>query len=408
MRDSQLNLLQGSDEYFPALVDAINQAKLEIRLETYIFDFNEGSLSVAKALENAAKKGVSVYVLVDGVGTPNIPLEWQIRWQTSGVKFKVFDPVGPGALWFPSRWRRLHRKLCVIDQIIGFCGGINILDDHYNPHTQSLMRESRLDFAVQIVGYCVIDILKEMQRTWYRLDLVQEFRQTGLVGTVKGIIAKNDFALNFQDIKHKISNKRHKRRSYSRPCSLVLRDNLSHRNSIANAYIKAIDRSRFDICIASAFFLPQDRMLDSLIKAAKRGVSVTLLLQGHYEFVLPYRAARQIYGKLLDAGVQIVEYQLSYLHAKVACVDSIWSTVGSSNLDPLSLLLAREANLVIKDAVFNRQLKDQLSKAILNGGVFVDKTKYCNRSVGDRFLDKMSFWLMRLAIFISGKHYQIY
>ena len=189
---------------------------------------------------------------------------------------------------------------------------------------------------------------------------------------------------------------------------MVLRDNLSHRNSIANAYIKAIDRSRFDICIASAFFLPQDRMLDSLIKAAKRGVSVTLLLQGHYEFVLPYRAARQIYGKLLDAGVQIVEYQLSYLHAKVACVDSIWSTVGSSNLDPLSLLLAREANLVIKDAVFNRQLKDQLNKAILNGGVFVDKTKYCNRSVGDRFLDKMSFWLMKLAIFISGKHYQIY
>ena len=366
MRDSQLNLLQGSDEYFPALVDAIKQAKLEIRLETYIFDFNEGSLSVAKALENAAKKGVSVYVLVDGVGTPNIPLEWQIRWQTSGVKFKVFDPVGPGALWFPSRWRRLHRKLCVIDQIIGFCGGINILDDHYNPHTQSLMRESRLDFTVQIVGYCVIDILKEMQRTWYRLDLVQEFRQTGLVGTVKGIIAKNDFALNFQNIKHKLSNKRHKRRSFSRHCSLVLRDNLSQRNSIANAYIKAIDRSRFDICIASAFFLPQDRMLDSLIKAAKRGVSVTLLLQGHYEFVLPYRAARQIYGKLLDAGVQIVEYQLSYLHAKVACVDSIWSTVGSSNLDPLSLLLAREANLVIKDAVFNRQLKDQLSLSLIH------------------------------------------
>ena len=408
MRDSQLKLLQGSDEYFPALIDAIMHAKLEIRLETYIFDFNEGSLSVAQALENAAKKGVCVYVLVDGVGTPSIPLGWQIRWQSSGVKFKVFDPVGPGALWFPSRWRRLHRKLCVIDQVIGFCGGINILDDHYNPHTQSLMPESRLDFAVQIIGYCVNDILKEMQRTWYRLDLVQELRQTGLVGTVKGMISKNDFVLNYQNVKHQLTKKRFKRRSLSRHCSLVLRDNVLHRNSIANAYIKAIDRSRVDICIASAFFLPQDKMVDSLINAAKRGVSVTLLLQGHYEFVLPYRAARQIYGKLLEAGVKIVEYQLTYLHAKVACVDNTWSTVGSSNLDPLSLLLAREANLVIKDVVFNRQLKDQLSKAISIGGVFVDKAKYCNRSVSDRFLDKLSFWLMKLAIFISGKHYQIY
>ena len=146
-------------------------------------------------------------------------------------------------------------------------------------------------------------------------------------------------------------------------------------------------------------------MLKSLIHAAKRGVSVTLLLQGHYEFVLPYRAARQIYGKLLEAGVQIVEYQLTYLHAKVACVDSAWSTVGSSNLDPLSLLLAREANLVIKDQAFNANLKEQLKAAILHGGVRVDPEAYLSRGFGDRILDRASFWLMKLAIFVSGQHY---
>ncbi len=164
-----LHLLKGSREFFPALIKAIDGARLEIRLETYIFDFHAGSLSVAQALEGAAKRGVFVYLIVDGVGTPVVPAEWLKRWQFAGVHLLVFDPVGAGALWYPSRWRRLHRKLCVIDQEIGFCGGINILDDHYNPQTRKSLPEARLDFAVQISGPCVNPLLKEMQTTWQRL-----------------------------------------------------------------------------------------------------------------------------------------------------------------------------------------------------------------------------------------------
>ena len=124
----QLKLLQGSSEFFPALIQALNDAKEEVRLETYIFDFHEDSLLVAEALERAALRGVSVKLIMDGVGTPSIPLEWEDRWRKANIEYKIFDPVGPRALWYPTRWRRLHRKLCVVDQKIGFCGGINILD----------------------------------------------------------------------------------------------------------------------------------------------------------------------------------------------------------------------------------------------------------------------------------------
>ena len=400
-----LHLLKGSREFFPALIKAIDGARLEIRLETYIFDFHAGSLSVAQALEGAAKRGVFVYLIVDGVGTPVVPAEWLKRWQFAGVHLLVFDPVGAGALWYPSRWRRLHRKLCVIDQEIGFCGGINILDDHYNPQTRKSLPEARLDFAVQISGPCVNPLLKEMQTTWQRLESAQALKNTKIIESIKRLNKENRLWFHLQKLRDAFRPQPFSRRRQSAHCKLVLRDNLRHRNSIANSYLKAFERAGKEIYIASAFFLPQDRMLKSLIHAAKRGVSVTLLLQGHYEFVLPYRAARQIYGKLLEAGVQIVEYQLTYLHAKVACVDSAWSTVGSSNLDPLSLLLAREANLVIKDQAFNANLKEQLKAAILHGGVRVDPEAYLSRGFGDRILDRASFWLMKLAIFVSGQHY---
>jgi cardiolipin synthase len=378
---------------------------MEVRLETYIFDFHAESLSVAQALESAAWRGVCVYLIVDGVGTPSVPVEWLERWKSAGVHLAVFDPVGPGAIWYPSRWRRLHRKLCVIDQEIGFCGGINILDDHYNPQTRECLTEARLDFAVQISGPCVNPLLKEMQSTWQRLEWAQKLKGTKIIESIKRLKNKNELMLNLQKIREAFRPQPFSRRRQSALCKLVVRDNLLHRNSIANSYLKAFERAGKEIFIASAFFLPQDRMLKSLIQAAKRGVCVTLLLQGRYEFVLPYRAARQIYGKLLEAGVQIVEYQLTYLHAKVACVDSAWSTVGSSNLDPLSLLLAREANLVIKDKTFNAKLKEQLKTAILNGGVRVDPEVYRCRGFGDRILDRVSFWLMKLAILVSGQHY---
>jgi len=132
---------------------------------------------------------------------------------------------------------------------------------------------------------------------------------------------------------------------------------------------------------------------------------VRLLLQGRYEYFLQYHATRPVYGALLAAGVEIYEYTLSFHHAKVAVIDAHWATVGSSNLDPLSLLLAREANVVVDDAVFARDLRARLQQAMTEGSVRVDAAVYAHRGWRQRFLDRLALALTRILLFLNGTRY---
>src|SRR5688572_20905146 len=130
----RLQLLEGSREFFPALIAAVDAARIEVLLETYIFDFTGSSAEVAYALERAARRGVRVRVVVDGYGCPQIPGDWSHRFEQAGVQWLVYSPLGGLGLLWPGSWRRLHRKLCVVDGELGFCGGINILDDFHDPN----------------------------------------------------------------------------------------------------------------------------------------------------------------------------------------------------------------------------------------------------------------------------------
>ena len=161
--------------------------------------------------------------------------------------------------------------------------------------------------------------------------------------------------------------------------------------------------------IANAYFLPGRRLRRALVLAAQRGVRVRLLLQGRYDYFLQYHAVRPVYGTLLAAGIEIYEYTRSFLHAKVAVVDAQgdrpWATVGSSNLDPLSLLLAREANVVVADALFARQLADRLDQVMHSDSQRVDAQAVLRRSWSQRLRDRLAFGMMRLALYLSGLRY---
>jgi len=186
---------------------------------------------------------------------------------------------------------------------------------------------------------------------------------------------------------------------------LVLRDNVRHRVHIERAYRKAIGVAHQDIVLACAYFFPGLRLRRALVMAALRGVRVRLLLQGHYEYFLPYHASRQLYGQLLAAGVEIYEYHASFLHAKVAVVDGVWATVGSSNLDPLSLLLAREANVVVRDATLAQTLQASVVDAMDTGSVKVDPQAYVQRGWWQRAVDMMASLVLRFGVFLTGKRY---
>jgi cardiolipin synthase len=399
----QLGLLQGGVELFAAMIEEIKSAQREVLLESYIFDFVGAGAEVANALVQAACRGLTVRLMVDGVGTARIPEEWRQRFDGAGVQWHVFSPLGRYGLLLPSRWRRLHRKLCVVDGVTAFCGGINVLDDYHDPQYGRL-EAPRFDFAVRVRGPLVTNAHEVVSQLWWRTQLLRQVRERDLAAAWES--AKRAGKARPKAVAPEVE--RRKDRAMAR-AALVLRDNIQHRRTIERAYLKAIGAAHHDIIIANAYFLPGGRLRRALVHAARRGVRVRVLLQGRYEYFMAYHAARPVYSSLLAAGIELHEYAPSFLHAKVAVIDAHsqqpWATVGSSNLDPLSLLLAREANVVAVDPEFALHLVARLETALLTQGRRLDPALFAQRKFVSRVQDWLAYGLMRFALALTGKRY---
>ena len=332
----KLTLLRNGEEYFPRLVEAINSAQRSVYLETYIFAADKIGRMLSTALQAAASRGVAVHVLLDGFGSAELPQGWLDEMHKSGVEVLWFrKEVGRFSL---QRYhlRRLHRKLGLIDGHIAFVGGINIIDD-----ISEGLTVPRLDFAIEIEGEMVNDINVSMRRLWLLVSWTL-FHRPGERDKVRLL----------------------RRANSQQQVQFITRDNLRHRRDIEKSYLKAIAGAKQEIIIANAYFLPGRRFRRALLDAVQRGVRVVLFLQGMVEYRLQHYATMALYGELLHYGIEIYTYQASFMHAKVAVIDSEWSTVGSSNIDPFSLWLSREANLVVQDSLFAGNLRDQLLNEI--------------------------------------------
>lgn len=406
-----LQLLKGGQQYFPALIRDIDQARQEVRIETYIFDFTLGAGEVAQALVRAAGRKVAVFVLVDGVGSGDIAPKWRDAFEQAGVQFAVFSPVGRMDVLNIRAWRRLHRKLCLIDGHVAYCGGINLLDDFHDPNHGALA-EPRWDFCVRVTGPLAYDVHRALLQLWGRVRAVREARHHDISAAWHTLRDSQFSSIEDEEpnlapgpMEGPTDKPGANQRGGLALAALLLRDNVSHRTSIERAYRTAIGQARREVIIANAYFVPGARMRKTLREAARRGVRVVLLLQGRYEYFMQYHAARSVYGMLIKEGIEIHEYAPSFLHAKVAVVDGHWATVGSSNLDPFSILLAREANLVVEDEVFAGQLRTEIMDAIQNGGVLVDPEIYARRPWRQRMLDLLAYGLMRLMLLLARRNY---
>jgi cardiolipin synthase len=338
---NRIALLCAGAEYFPALEAACDGARYEIHVETYIFDGDAAGTRIANALMRAAERGVDVHLLVDGYGSRQIDKALVEAMRTAGVRYLVYRPdIAP---WrYPrQRLRRMHRKLAVIDGAVAFVGGINIIDDMHTPRH----KPPRIDYAVRIEGPLVREIHPVVKRLW----TLVEFMQLG-ESWPKTVLPPRDRSPGGRQ-----------------RAAFLVRDNLRHRSDIEEAYLSAIARARSEIVIACAYFFPGRRFRRALLDAVARGVRVVLLLQGRVEYVLLHFASRALYGPFLEAGIEIHEYHRSFLHAKVAVIDGHWATVGSSNIDPFSLLMAREANVVVEDRQFAGELFRRLQGALVSG-----------------------------------------
>ncbi len=406
--EHRLKLLKGGETFFPALCEAIDAARAEVLLETYMFEFTHGVVKIAEALEAAAKRGVRVQIVVDGVGTGDVPPAWQQRWTAARVHWRVFNPARGWRLLLPKRWRRLHRKLCVVDGRVGFCGGINLLDDFHDPNHGALDKP-RFDFSVRVEGPLVADMHETMKRLWARLQVTREAEQQDFAAALQAVLDAASAGTDMADehMNGDVDDAAPPPTGAGALAALVLRDNVRFRRSIEGNYRLAIGLAQSEIVIANAYFIPGVQLQRALMRAARRGVRITLLLQGRYEYFMQFHASRAVYGMMLKAGIEIIEYEASFLHAKVAVMDAAGgslATVGSSNLDPLSLLLAREANIFVRDDAFAAELRGHLMDAIAQGRR-VEPDAITRWSVASRGATWLAYAAMRVMLFVSGKRY---
>lgn len=370
---NRVELLCNGADYFPALEVAFDQAVREIYLETYIFEYDRTGQQIAAALKRAARRGVTTHLLLDGYGAKTLPREVIDDMRSAGVQVLIYRPVL--AKFRRSSYRRLHRKIAVIDSRIAFVGGINIIDDMDTPG----QIPPRFDYAVRVEGPLLPQIHEVVRRLWGLVSWSQLKRRRRRQNRAMMPVASGSIRAAF-----------------------VIRDNIGHRRDIEEAYLDAINSARSEIVLANAYFLPGRHFRQALIQARQRGVRVVLLLQGRVEYFLLHHATRALYGVFLDAGIEIYEYHRSFLHAKVAVVDGCWATVGSSNIDPFSLLLSREANIVANDSRFAMQLRASLEQAMEEGSRVVTVDAWQHQPFYLRFLSWFSYGGVRLLMGVAG------
>ncbi len=369
---NDIKLLRSGREYFPALEQAIQDATSEIYLQTYIYEHDASGIRIGNALIEAVRRGVSVNILLDGFGSQYLPKHYVQTLRDAGVKLMFYRPkISPWTLK-KNRLRRLHCKVTVIDGTIAFVGGINIIDDNNSPHQVP----PRVDYAVRIEGNLLPAISASVHKLWRRLQWMH---------------LHSLYVPPIKEFHHKHHG------SNSIKAAFVIRDNILHRHDIENAYLYAIRTAHSEILIANAYFIPGRKFRKALIDATKRGIKVRLLLQGRKEYFLMF-ATHAFYYEFLNNGIEIYEYRKSFMHSKVAVIDNLWATIGSSNIDPFSLLLAREANIIIQDKTFATELHTDIESLIQDGGLRITTQEWGKASVIKRLASWIAYGAVRLFL----------
>jgi cardiolipin synthase A/B len=324
-------LLENGEAYYPAVFDAIAGAQHEVLVETFILFEDKVGLALRDALLAAARRGARVDLTVDGWGTPELSHDYLQPLLDAGVHVRAFDPRRRLFGMRLHAFRRMHRKLVVVDGRTAFVGGINFSADHLGDYG----KEAKQDYAVRFSGPLVAQVRAFM------------LGQIGARRRLGPPVARADSSAGHS-------------KSVGMEAMFVIRDNGLHRDDIEREYRAAIRAAREEVVIANAYFFPGYRLLKALRRAAGRGVKVRLILQGQPDMAIVKTAAELLHRRLLGAGVEIYDYCERPLHGKVAVIDGTWCTVGSSNLDPLSLALNLEANVIVRDHAFAGVLRERL------------------------------------------------
>nr|WP_207794126.1 cardiolipin synthase [Ramlibacter algicola] len=319
--------LINGDEIFPAMLEAIRGARKTVLFETFIYWSGDIGKAFAEALSERARAGVRVHVLLDWVGSIKVDVDLVHRMREAGVEVRMFHPL---------RWyhlgrmnNRTHRKLLIVDGCIGFTGGVGIAPQ-WCGHAQD--PEHWRDSHFRVEGPVVAQMQSVMLSNWSKT--------TGRV-------------LHGQDYFPALEP------AGDQPAQMFASSPSGGSESMLMMTMLAIAASVRSIDIASAYFVPDRVALAALVSAAQRGVRVRVITPGrHTDQDTVRHASRGLWGPLLEAGVELYEYQPTMFHCKMLLVDGLLASVGSTNFDPRSFHLNDEANLNVYDAAFAQRMTE--------------------------------------------------
>lgn len=355
--------LRAGAETFPAMLAAIELASSEILLESYILRADHIGERFKTALVKRAQAGVTVRVLFDSLGSFGLSSAFIDDLRKAGIEVVEYSPIAP---WRP-RWgvnRRDHQKLVVVDRKIGFTGGINI-GDEYVPADQG--GGGWHDMHVQIEGPAAIDLARLFHRTWEKAGGTPFVKPRG----VRSLEPSEEYPTFVQVISNH---------------GMITRSRMRH------AYLRAIRRAEERIDIMNAYFIPDRGLRRAFYEAVRRGVQVRVIVPSESDVQAVYYASRHLYSRLMRGGVRIFEWPERMMHAKVAMIDGVWSTIGSFNIDRRSFLHNLECGVIFVDRIHSRRLRDDFDRDI--GGCHeIQATEWEKRPMWEKLFESFFFQL---------------
>jgi cardiolipin synthase len=338
VKDNKITILNNGDQFYPAMLEAIGDAAKTITMEAYIFWKGDIGHRFAEALAARRRAGVTVKLLLDAVGSASIGTEIQQILEDSGCELVWYNPIRLRTI---SRFNnRTHRKSLIVDGRIAFTGGAGIAD-HWTGNGQDPAHWR--DIQIRLEGPGAFGLQTGFAQNW--LDT------TGELVSGEGFFPPCDAAGTMA-------------------AQTILSTPEAGSSAVRIMYYLSIVSARHSIYIANPYFIPDDAALEILIEARRRGVDVKLMIAGiHNDMRVSRYSGIHLYGKLLEAGIEIYEYNRTMLHQKTMVVDGIWSTVGTTNFDNRSFALNEESNVCVHD----RRLAGQLEQ------IFMEDLKGCDR-----------------------------
>jgi len=368
-KNNDVELIRGGRPYFSKLHELIALAERTIHLQVYIFDEDETGKRVAEALMEASRRGVKVFLLIDGYASRKLSEPFRKQLREAGVFFRWFEPIlRTNDFYFG---RRLHHKLLVVDSFHSLVGGINI-SDKYNDIDDD---PAWLDWALYSTGDVSIELMKVCAKLWTKSN------------------RKALALIAFNNPVNKVSN----------DCLVRVRRNdwVQHKTQISGSYLEMFRQATNQITIMSSYFLPGQLFRKHLGIAARRNVDVRLILAGRSDIRLAKYAERYIYRWMLRNKIKVYEYQPSVLHGKIATYDDRWATVGSYNVNNISAFASIELNLDVQDPEFATSLRERLDEIIAKDCVEVVEATYrTSYSPLSRLGQWIAYYTVRLLFYL--------